>query len=162
MLIWSLHLESGQVKHTFFSSLVARPASAPGLQSFLGSSLDSLQFVDKSSGPHSKLLLSFSPIVSHSVSSSSAFCSASAHTLSWPQQQEQRRAVRSGPGQARRVQGLSKQQALALLGLAGFFVCSSLKMNAHSWVPNPYQSLLKTYKIQICRWMWNSWAIHKL
>lgn len=76
MLFLSLYLESRQVKHTFFSSLVARPASAPGLL-WIPSSL-----LTNPSSLHSKLLLSFSPIVSHSVSSRSAFYSTSAHTSS--------------------------------------------------------------------------------
>lgn len=46
-------------------------------------------------------------------------------------------------------------------GLAESFAFSFLKMMSFLAFKIHYWSLLETYKIQICRWIWNSGTIHK-
>lgn len=81
MLFHRLCLQCGQVKHVVSPSLLSSQPPSSGLLSSFGP-LDALQLVDKASHLHLKLLLNFFPMVSHTVSSTSAFYSSSAHTVS--------------------------------------------------------------------------------
>lgn len=89
MLFHRLCLQSGQVKHVVSPSLFSSQPPFSALQSSFGP-LDGLQLVDKASHLHLKLLLNFFPMVSHTVSSTSAFYSSSAHTMSWSKRTKER------------------------------------------------------------------------
>lgn len=108
VLIFRICLQCGQGKHIVFSSLLSSQPPSSGLQSSLGP-LDTLQPVDKSSNLQLKLLLNVFPMVSHTVSSTSAFYSCSAHTVRWMQKQRTKERLRSCWGE--REQGRTGQAA---------------------------------------------------
>lgn len=153
MLIFRICLQWGQVKHTVFSSLLSSQPPSSGLQSSLGP-LDTLQLADKSSNLHLKWLLNFFPMVSHTVSSTSAFYSHSAHTVRWLQEQRDKGKAAALLGAGGRGGGAGQDRTGCLeeqISLTGqrLLLCSSV-LNILSWPGKPYWSSLKTCKSQTC------------
>lgn len=151
MLFCRPFLQRGQVKHIVFSSLLSSQPPSSGLQSSLGP-LDALQLVDKASNLHLKLLLNFFPMVSHTVSSTSAFYPSSAHTVSWKQEQEDKgkaAELLDVAGARRGMEGTGPASWKSKPASQGLFSASPLCFEyILSWQWNTYWSSLKTCKTQ--------------
>lgn len=162
MLFFSLSLESRQVKHTLFSSLVTRPVSAQVFSHSLVLLWIPSSVLTNPSSLHSKLLLNFSLITSHSISSRSAFYSASAHTSSWLWERDHRGSSAELLRRGQPDWCWAFLKSILMLSWGWQDSLLFFEKECPFLISKSYQSWLKTYKIQICQCTGDSWAIHKL